>query len=143
MFEKSLDKANKCAIIEHMNGNKYSNGHRKGDYDMRENTVVMRRRTVAEKLSFDLLGIAVLVMAIILAVSIISALMTDKKEKEAVKNNYYNSLDQSMEEYGRLHTEGGSYAEVIYTGAYLNYASVEDAYEDLCNNDGITMLASE
>ena len=110
---------------------------------MRENTGVLKRRTIAEKLIFDVLGIAVIVMAIILAVSIVGALMTDKKEKEALKNNYYNSLEQSMEEYGRLHTDGGSYASVVYSGAYRNYASLDEAYSSLCNGNNIQLLAAE
>ena len=116
---------------------------KKGERIMRESTAVIKRRTVAEKLVFDILGIAVIVMAVILAVSIISAVMTDKKEKEAVKNSYYNNLEQSMEEYGRLHTEGGSYASVIYSGAYKNYASVEEAYLDLCPGNEPTLMAVE
>ena len=110
---------------------------------MREDMVIIKKRSVAEKLVFDILGIAVIVMAVILAVSIIGAVMTDRKEKAAVKDNYYNSLDQSMEEYGRLHTEGGSYASVIYSGAYMDYASVEEAYEDLCFEGEVQFVAAE
>ncbi|MBR4515216.1 MAG: hypothetical protein IKO61_10065 [Lachnospiraceae bacterium] len=112
---------------------------------MRENALKGEelRKSFAEKLIVDILGIAVIVMAVILAVSIIGALVTDKKEKAAVKQNYYNSLDQSMEDYGRLHTDGGSYASVVYSEAYKEYASLDEAYESLCSDNDIQLLAAE